>query len=68
VKNQPENILCINFKVTLARNALLLTEICQYGVVVRRRLPQGRLILVVVEAEDLAIDMKGSVSRICILK
>jgi len=39
-----------------------------YGIVVRRRFPQGRLILVVVEAEDLAINLKGRVSRICILK
>jgi len=45
----------------IACNALLLIEICM--VVVRRRLPQGRLMLVVTEAEDLAIGMKGKVLK-----
>ncbi|KAG5347923.1 ITSN2 protein, partial [Acromyrmex charruanus] len=34
-------------------------------VVVRRRLPQGRLMLVVTEAEDLAIGMKGKCNAFC---
>lgn len=35
-----------------------INKIC-HGVVVRKRLPQGRLVLVVVEAEDLAVGRKS---------
>lgn len=65
-KIKPKNILCITSKGYICmQRFILLTEIC-HGVVVCERLPQGRLMLVVMEAEDLAIGVKGTVSRSCI--